>query len=324
MRASRKEHMPFRQYRLAAPIEENKVVKTKVVVLDRRSLSRSPSTRPRLVTSNDADVKSRSVLLDDKKKVGKAASTVSPSRWWIVLPVVALIMFVTSSNPLLLVDLLEYRYKQRYEQRYGYHVSKAKENTGCRHSTTTRMPKHYWPFPPRIQQSSQDHSDNNSAQSAVSKFHIMNSLVTLFPALIIFIVLGSNCDTIGRRPLLFLPFVGKIIHNSLLLIIVSHDLSDAWILVSHALDSGFGSHGLVILGALSYLSDCTDESDRTRAFFVLEVIMSVMRVAPMLSFGLWLHRYSHTYIIPISVFLALSVIGALYVILIQPESVEHV
>jgi hypothetical protein len=118
--------------------------------------------------------------------------------------------------------------------------------------------------------------------------------------------------------------VGKIVYNSLLLIIISHDLSDAWLVVSHALDAAFGSHGLVMLGALAYVSDCTPQSDRTRAFFVVEVIMVIMRVAPMLAVGFWLRRFPHVYITPISVFLVLSVIGILYVMFIQPESVESV
>jgi hypothetical protein len=309
--------MPFRQYRLAAPIDHSEVIETKILVLYQPTLSRPLSTRSSLVTSNDADARTRAVLLDNAKQVGQTAPVVPLAKWWLVLPPLALIMFITAANPLLLIDLLEHR----YEQRYGSHESKEKQDTYCHQSKSTRMPTHYWPFPPYIQQSSQEHPDHNRVQTAVSQFHIKNSLATLFPALVVFILLGSNCDIVGRRPLLFFPFVGKIIYNSLLLIIISYDLSDVWIVVSHALDAGFGSHGLVVLSALAYISDCSVKSERTRAFFILEVTMVFMRVAPMLAVGLYLRRYHYLYTIPISVCLVLSVIGLLYVMFIQPESV---
>jgi MFS family permease len=275
-----------------------------------------------LITSDDADAGTRAILLDDAKEIGKAASVVPPRRWWLVLPPLALIVFVTASNPLLMTDLLEHR----YEQRYGSHGSTEQQQTNCRQSTSTRMFMYYWPFPfsPPIQRSTQNHSEYSLVQSAVSRFNIKNAIGTLFPSLVVFILLGSNCDTVGRRPLIFLPFVGKIFHNTLLLIIISHDLSDAWLLVSYAIDAVFGSHGLIMLAVLAYISDCTSQSDRTRAFCVVEVIMVVMRVAPMLAVGLWLRRFPHVYITPISVFLVLSVIGILYVMFIQPESVESV
>jgi hypothetical protein len=320
MQTSTQENMHFRHYRLAAPIDNNEAVETKTLVLYRPVLSRLPSNRSRLLTSNDAAARTRVVLLNDAKRIEKPAAVAPHARWWLVLPPLALVMFVTSANPLLMTDLLEYRYKKFS----GSHKLDENQGTGCHRSTSTPMLMHYWPFPPRIQQPSQHGSDYNHVQSAVSKFNIKNSLITLFPALVIFILLGSNCDVIGRRPLLLLPFVGKIIYNSLMLIIIVRDMSDAWLLVSHALDAGFGSHGLVMLSALAYISDCTSKSDRTRAFFILEVTMVVTRVAPMLALGLWLRYHPHMYIVHISVFLVLSVIGLLYVMFIQPESVKNV
>jgi hypothetical protein len=314
--------MPIRQYRLAAPNDSSEAVETKTLVVYCPALSRLPSTRSRLITFNETDARTRTVLLDDTKEIGKAASLAPPPRWWLVLPPLALIVFVTAADPLLMTDLLEHR----YEQLYGSQGSKTQQQNNCRQSTSTRNSMYYWPFPfpPLIQRARQDNSEHNRVQSAVSQFNIKNSIATLFPALVVFVLLGSNSDMIGRRPLMFLPFVGKIVHNSLLLIIVSHDLSDAWLLISHALDAAFGSHGLVMLGVLAYMSDCTLPSDRTRAFFVVEVTMAVMRVAPMLAVGLWLRRFKHSYIPLISLFLVLSVIGILYVIFIQSESLQSV
>jgi hypothetical protein len=106
-----------------------------------------------------------------------------------------------------------------------------------------------------------------------------------------------------------------------MIIIVARDLSNTWLIVTQAIEAIFGSSGLSLLSAFSYITDCTDKS-RTRAFFITEVMLVIARIIPILSIGIWLRYY--LYIAPLSVDLALSVIGLLYALFIQPESVESV
>jgi MFS family permease len=181
------------------------------------------------------------------------------------------------------------------------------------------VPILYWQFLPPDQNPLQRRPDYSLVQRDASSFNVKNSIATLIPAFVTFILLGSNSDIIGRRPLLVLPFLGKVVRYSFMLIIVSLDLSDAWIIATHALEASFGSGGLVILSALAYITDCTNES-RTRAFLLTEVLTVIARIIPVLAVSLWLRHY--LYIVPLSVNLILSVIGLSYTLFVQPESVE--
>jgi hypothetical protein len=113
-----------------------------------------------------------------------------------------------------------------------------------------------------------------------------------------------------------------VIWHSLMLIIVSRDLSDTWLLIAHAIEASVGSSGLVLLSAFAYITDCTVGSLRTRAFLITEGTAFLIRVVPILAVGVWLRFYRYT--VPLSVCLGFSVVALLYALFIQPESVESV
>ncbi|CAF4562160.1 unnamed protein product [Rotaria socialis] len=124
--------------------------------------------------------------------------------------------------------------------------------------------------------------------------------------------------------MLLLPFLGKIVESTLMLVVVTRNLSDAWILAAHGLEAMFGSAGLIMLSGFAYITDCSPEEKRTRAFLLAELVLIVARIGPTLALGLWLNKYSYSYVVPISISLGLSVIGQLYALFIQPESVQSV
>jgi len=235
-----------------------------------------------------------------------------------VLPPLLLITFLSTVDPLLMNDLII----RRYERRYGFEVTPSTQSKVCRQSATTSMPVFYWQFPSPYGESSQGRPDYSMVQNAAARFQTKYALVEIFPEVVAFILLGSNCDFIGRRPLLMLPFVGKVIWYSLVLIVVSRNLSDGYLLAAHAIESMFGSTGLVVLSAFSYITDCTYGSMRTRAFLWTEGLVFLARIIPVLLLGIWLHFYLYT--VPLSVCLVLSVVALLYTLFIQPESVESV
>ena len=306
--------MSTRKYRLAPPVDTGKVA------VSYRTTLPTPSNRLYRVTlSNDAELSSKRELLKNKKTLEKASLTSSP-RWWLVLPSVLFIILASASDPLLMNDLIV----RRYERQYGLPTSAGAQRTACRQSSTTPPPNGpmmYWQLRPPDQYPMQQHPDYNLVQRDAASFNIKNSIATLVPAVIIFLLLGSNSDIIGRRPLLVLPFVGKVVRYTLMLIIVSLNLSDAWLIAAHALEAVFGAGGLVVLSAFSYITDCTGAS-RTRAFLLTEVFIVIARILPILAVSLWLRRYLYTG--PLSVDLTLSVMGLLYGIFVLPESVESV
>jgi hypothetical protein len=305
--------MSFRKYRLAAPIDTDEAD-----VLYRPVASMLLPLPPRLKVLNNVETSTSKARLDNEQKIGEAAQFTPPARWWLVVPCLLIIMLVTGADQLLLNDLII----RRYERHYGLNVSPNAQQQVCRQPMTTSTPMLYWQYPLLNQQPSQGRPDYTLVQRDAASFHVKNSIVALIPSLVTFLFLGSNCDIIGRRPLLILPFVGKVIWYSLLLIVVSRDLSDAWILAAHALEAVFGSAGLAMLSGFSYITDCTYGSTRTRAFLLTEGIIFLTRIIPILAVGIWLRFYLYT--IPLSVCLGLSVIGLVYSLFVQPESVENV
>ncbi|CAF0990537.1 unnamed protein product [Adineta steineri] len=305
--------MSTRKYRLAAP-----TISGKTNVLYKPTSFKVVYDPLKLRTLDNVEANTNKALLNGKQKLEETESFVPPARWWLVLPPLLLIIIVSAVDPLLMNDLVV----RRYESRYGLDASPSAQHKACSQSTTTAIPNYYLGYPSSADQHSQNQPNYNLVQRDAANFNTKNSLVALIPALVTSVLLGSNCDIIGRRPLLILPFVGKIVWYSLMLIIVAHNLSDTWLLVAHAIESVFGSSGLVLLSAFSYITDCTSGSMRTHAFLLTEGITFFIRIAPAIAIGIWL-RY-HLYTTPLSFCLSLSVIGLLYALFIQPESIENV
>lgn len=277
--------MPYKKYRLAPPIENNNV-----------------STRLPIV-----------VIYRPNNKVKPIPSP----HWWFVLPCLLLIILCTASDPILMNDLII----RRYEHYYGLSGSHDTHRTACQQQTM--IPMFYWEysyfdFQPNFPIQYPDYSH---VQRDAARFNVRNSIATLVSSVFTFILLGSNSDLIGRRPLLVFPFIGKIIRYTLMLIIVSQNLSNNWIIITHVLEGVFGSGGLIVLSSFAYITDCTNQS-RTRSFFIAEIVIVIARIIPVVGISLWLRYY--LYIAPLSVNLALSIIGLFYTLFIQPESVEIV
>ncbi|CAF1606817.1 unnamed protein product [Adineta ricciae] len=249
-----------------------------------------------------------------KSRHDRTTAILTP-RWWLVLPCLTLIILIQSSDPLLMNDFII----RHYERRYGFDTSPGSQHKDCiKSQRTSSSSQSYWQF----YSNDQNHPDYSKVQQDAASFHTKNSIVGLIPASLTFILFGANCDHIGRRPLIILPLIGKIIWYSSMLIIVHRNLSDTWILSARALDSIFGSGGLIMLGALAYVTDCTNTSNRPRAFLLTEAIMFLARIIPVLAIGIWLRYFQYT--VPLSVCLSLSVIALIYAIFIQPESIDNV
>jgi len=293
--------MSFKKYRLALPSDNDNIN-----VSNRSTIPNVSFRVPLLSTSNN-----------DKVNTSKVSSNSSP-RWWAVLPCLLLVFLSSSSDGLLMNDLIV----RRFERYYGLSASGDAERAACRESTTTTTPApimrmFYWQLPP----SGRNRPDYDLVQRETASFNVKNAFATLIPSVVTFIIFGSNSDIIGRRPLLVLPFIGKIVRYILMIIIVARDLSNTWLIVTHAIEAIFGSSGLSLLSAFSYITDCTDKT-RTHAFFLTEIMLVIARIIPILAIGLWLRH--HFYIGPLSVDLGLSIIGLFYALFIQPESVESV
>ncbi|CAF0774375.1 unnamed protein product [Didymodactylos carnosus] len=190
--------------------------------------------------------------------------------WWLTLPCLLTIMILTTTDSLFMNDFIV----TRYEQYYHLNSSKSSERIAClalKKITTT--PSHFNNYRYSVQQGTT--ATYNMVLTAAAKLNIIISAVATIPSLISFILLGSNCDIIGRKPLIIIPFIGKVLRYALMLIIVQKNLADVWIILVSVIDGLFGTAGLVIVSSFAYVTDCTTLKNRTKVFVIAEVAISV-------------------------------------------------
>ncbi|CAF1214988.1 unnamed protein product [Rotaria sordida] len=222
-------------------------------------------------------------------------------RWWIVLPIVIISMTTATTDPILLNDLMI----RRYQLEYGLvNTSSPAGETACDTEG--------------LQNDSQIVELSIQVQKSVSHLNIMMAGVGALPAVLTYIILGANCDRIGRRPLLILPCIGRIIRFTIILLLVELNLSDIWLIISNVVDGLFGSNSVLLLGAIAYITDCTTENQRSRAMLLEEAAVALTRIFPLLGIGFWLQHHDHT--LPISINLGLNIVALIYIIILQPES----
>jgi PCFT/HCP family folate transporter-like MFS transporter 1/3 len=243
-------------------------------------------------------------------------------RWWCVLPSLGLIIIIANIDNLILNDFIEYRYTSYYQvnssstpntRELCLNASQKEHNSSHFISTTTSK----YPISTTM-------SPNDRVQESTARLNVYISLAATIPALLMAILLGANCDRIGRKPLIVLPYIGKIIRYFILTAAAYYTLSDLWIVLAVMLDSAFGTAGLSMLSSFSYVSDCTNEKTRTTAIIITDVCITAIKIVPLFTIGIFLQ---HPNFIQSMVFtLLLSVGGFVFTVVLQPESnlnVQH-
>jgi hypothetical protein len=243
-------------------------------------------------------------------------------RWWRVLPSLLLIVIITTIDILILNDFIEYRYTTYYQvnssstpntRELCLNVSRTSHNSTILISTTTSK----YPISTTI-------SPNDLIQASTARLNVFISLAATIPAILTSILLGTNCDRIGRKPLIALPFMGKTIRYFILTAVAYYNLADLWIILAVMFDSAFGTVGLSLLSSYAYVSDCTSEKARTRAIIITDVCMNCSRCIPLLAMGIYLENPD--FIQSMVFTLLLSVGGLIFSVVLQPESnlnVQH-
>lgn len=223
------------------------------------------------------------------------------NRWWIVLPIILVSMTVATTDPVLMNDLMI----RRYQIIYGLADSNSPSSeTACSTENITNDTSY-------VELATQ-------VQKSVGHLNMIMAGLGALPAALTYIVLGANSDRIGRRPLLIIPCVGRIIRYLILLLLVELNLNDIWLVASSVIDGLFGSNGVLLLGALAYISDCTAPDQRDRAMILEEAAVSLTRIFPLIGLGFWLQHNGYT--LPISIGLGINVGALIYIFLFQPES----
>ncbi len=260
--------------------------------------------------------------MDEESAVHTPLQPPTVPRWWRVIPFLTLIIMITTTDTLILNDFIEYRYGILYQSN-----SSSKSNTRelCLNASQTSH-KSIDPISTTtsIYPISTTLSPEERIQASTARLNVFIALAATIPSILTSILLGANCDYIGRKPLIVLPFIGKVIRYFILTAVAYYNLSDTWIILAIMFDGVFGTSGLSLLSSFAYVSDCTDKKQRTPAIIITEVSMVSGRCIPLLAMGIYLQ---HPNFVQSMVFtLLLSLFGIVFAIILQPESklsVQH-
>lgn len=260
-------------------------------------------------------------VMDDSKDAQTPLLPPTLPAWWRGIPFIVIIMIISTIDGLTLNDFIEYRYSNLYRlnssstpsvRELCLNASHIVHNASATTTTTSKTPM------------STTMSWNDLVQASTARLNVYISLAATIPSILTSIVLGANCDRIGRKPLIALPYLGKTIRYIILTAVAYYDLSNIWIILSVMFDGVFGTAALNILSSFAYVTDCTTKKTRTVGIIIIEVCITCSRFIPLLSIGIYLQqpKFVQTMIFT----LLLSLFGFVLCVVLQPESnlqVQH-
>ena len=257
----------------------------------------------------------RSVEMKDEKEMNEINPIIAATfpKWWRGLPSLLMMMVIANIDVLILNDLIVHRYTILYQVN-STSTQKAREiclnesasSSSMYTSTTARIPL------------TTTASVSDLVQASTARLNVYIYLAATLPAIFTSMLLGSNCDRIGRKSLIALPFVGKILRYILLTAVAHYNLANWCIIVSVMLDGLCGAQSLCILSAFAYVADCTTPKTRTPATIITNISIATSRILPLVTIGFYLQN--HRYLLPMLVALGLSIFGFLFTLFFQPES----
>ncbi|KAJ3122135.1 hypothetical protein HK100_012115 [Physocladia obscura] len=111
---------------------------------------------------------------------------------------------------------------------------------------------------------------DSDVQTAAAFWVQAISLAIAIPTFFISPLIGLLLDRVGRRPILFLPFVAVILPAIAVLVIEAYDLG-LWLLVLADLVKGcLGGNAVFVMTVYSMFADLTTGETRTRVFYLKE------------------------------------------------------
>ena len=238
---------------------------------------------------------------------------ISYPRWWRALPSLVMIMLVSNMDGILLNDFIEYRFSQLYQDNStSSQIGRERCLNETRRSSSllsTTTSKSGMPTTTSL---------SNLVQSSTARLNVFIYLGATIPATIASMILGSNCDRIGRKPLIALPFIGKLLRYIVLINVEYYHLANWCIILSVMFDGMCGAASLCILSVFAYVSDCTTVKTRTPATIITTISIASSRILPLITLGFYLQ--SHHYLIIMLIGFGLSLVGLIFTIFFQPES----
>jgi PCFT/HCP family folate transporter-like MFS transporter 1/3 len=254
--------------------------------------------------------------MDAEKKTNEREPLIVVStfpRWWRGLPSLLMMMIISNIDVLVLNDFIQYRYATLYQVNT---TSSYIRREICLNETSTSPST--WSTTTPSSPLFTTTSLSNLVQSSTARLNVYIYLSATIPAIFTSIILGANCDRIGRKSLIALPFVGKTFRYILLTSVAYYHLPDWCIIIAVMFDGLCGAASLCILGAFAYVADCTTPAIRTPATIITNISIASSRILPLVTLGFYLQ--THHFVPPMLSALGLSIFGFIFTLICQPES----
>ena len=162
-------------------------------------------------------------------------------------------------------------------------------------------------------------SQENFVHKKTSKWILYQSVSSMLPSIAASLILGSWSDKVGRKTVLILPSVGSVLlYINYMLNVGFFSLNVDYLLIGVCISGFFGGFATTLLGVFSYISDITDESQRTTRVALLESMIFLGGTVGNLIGGVLV--YHSGYMAAFGLCLGLNVLIIAYVGLILPES----
>lgn len=255
--------------------------------------------------------------MEEDKETSEKIVLTTPTfpKWWRGLPSLLIMMIIANIDVLTLNDFIINRYSKYYgvnstssemSREICLNESASSSSSSMYSTTTSKYPM------------STTTSFSNLVQSSAARLNVYIYLAATVPAIFTSIFIGANCDRIGRKSLITLPFVGKTLRYIVLTAVAYYNLDDWCIVAAVMLDGLCGAQSLCILSAFAFVADCTTPKTRTPATITANISIAACRILPLVTLGFYLQ--SHHFIMPMLVALGISIFGFIFTLICQPES----
>ncbi|CAH1779482.1 unnamed protein product [Owenia fusiformis] len=171
-------------------------------------------------------------------------------------------------------------------------------------------------------QSSFEFITQQKIQEETSAWLSQINLAFTLPSLVTTILIGSYSDRTGRKILIILPMLGKILEALVFLLDSYFNLSPSFLLFGSILHGLSGSWVAFFVGAFAYMADITKTEDRTWRITLINSLMAASGAGSDILYGFWI-RSTHGFQMPLLGLCVGQTVAFLYTVFVVPETVHN-
>ncbi len=219
------------------------------------------------------------------------------SRWITVEPIMVLyFMAFAPTVPL-------------YEQ-FVYQQISERHNFSTEHNGSSQC---------NIDTNSTQHKNEELVQSEATKWLTYFLIATIIPMTVVMPFIGPYTDERGRKLAMYLPLLGAIGKLTVGTVIVAARWPFELLMIGSVIDGSTGGIVAIIMASFAYIADITNEQQRARRIFILEVSIGIGIVCSDIGIGYAINLLGYLY--PFIILLGIHFVNLVYTFFGVQESI---